>query len=243
MALSKLEIQQMLREMNVKFDADESYEELRHRLQQENHSLWLKSVSGDRSPDGGSESIVVRRRKKKDPTEIEAADPSIQSARSNRPARSTLSESSARRGATDHGRKPEPAYQTRTVEKPAPGKPWKSAADGTEPFNRTKNVFNSVLQRAKRCCERCGKKSGEGPDAFELEPCYIQPISQGGEHSIKNMVALCPACSKAMETDPSAKEIKDLKRKTRSRLYDSLQVVRKKSISVRRPGHPADRRK
>ncbi|WP_054690946.1 hypothetical protein [Desulfosarcina cetonica] len=48
MTLSKLEIQQMLREMNVKFDADETYDELKQRLQKENHSLWLKSVSGDR---------------------------------------------------------------------------------------------------------------------------------------------------------------------------------------------------
>jgi hypothetical protein len=237
MALSKLEIQQMLREMNVKFNADESYEELKHRLQQEHHSLWLKSVSGNRFPDGGNESVVVRKRKRKNPTEMEAAEAA------NQPARPALSEKSARRAVTDHNRKPEPAYRPRPVEKPAPGKPWKPAADGTEPFNRAKNVFSSVLRRAKRCCERCGKRSGEGPHAFELEPFYIQPLSQGGEHSIKNMVALCPGCREAIETDPSAKEIKELKRKTRFPLYDSLQVVRKKSISLRRHGHAPDRRK
>lgn len=63
MTLSKLELQQMLREMNVKFSADETYEELKHRLQQENHSLWLKSVSKNRTANGGRSRVVVRRRK------------------------------------------------------------------------------------------------------------------------------------------------------------------------------------
>jgi hypothetical protein len=46
MTLSKLEIQQMLREMNVKFDADETLDALKQRLQKEHHSLWLKSGVG-----------------------------------------------------------------------------------------------------------------------------------------------------------------------------------------------------
>ena len=64
MTLSKLEVQQMLREMNVKFSADETLDALKQRLQKENHSLWLKSVSGSRTADGKSEKVRVRKRKK-----------------------------------------------------------------------------------------------------------------------------------------------------------------------------------
>jgi hypothetical protein len=39
-----------------------------------------------------------------------------------------------------------------------------------------------------------------------------------------------------MEKDQDPKVIKDLKRKTRSKLYDSLQVVRKKTVRSRQ-GH------
>lgn len=228
MALSKLELQQMLREMNVKFDADETYEELKHRLQQENHSLWLKSVSENRTANGGGKRVVVRKRK-------ETRSPEGETAENRAPTtekKSTII--SSREHSGDDGRRHKPANRPRPVNKPEPGQPWKPAADGTQPFNRTKNVFKSVLRRAKHYCERCGKRSGNGPQAFELQPYHIQPLSEGGEHSIKNVVALCPSCLETMDADPSAKELKELKRKTRCRLYDSLQVVRKKRNTKRR---------
>jgi 5-methylcytosine-specific restriction endonuclease McrA len=116
-----------------------------------------------------------------------------------------------------------------------PGKPWKPAAEGTEPFNRKKHVFDTVLRRAKMSCERCGIQSGRGYPAVRLEPFHILPLSQGGEHSIKNVVALCPACRDAMKETPSSKEIKELKRKTRTKLYKSLEVVKKKAGRSRHP--------
>jgi 5-methylcytosine-specific restriction enzyme A len=222
MALSKLEIQQMLREMNVKFDADESYEELKHRLQQEHHSLWLKSVSAKQAAGNGGKNVIVKKRRKKDSTESRADEDKVHF------SKQVPTEKHPRRRLPDHGTRSEPVHRTRTIEKPEPGQPWKPAADGTQPFNRTKNVFNSVLKRAKGCCERCGKEAGQDPHRFELQPYYIQPLSEGGQHSTKNMVALCPACSAAIDADPSVKALKELKRKTRSRLYDTLQVVRKK---------------
>lgn len=76
---------------------------------------------------------------------------------------------------------------------------------------------------------------GDDGQAFELKPYHIQPLSDGGEHSIKNVVALCPSCLETIDADPSAKELKELKRKTRSRLYGSLQVVRKKNTKRRHP--------
>ncbi len=229
MTLSKLEIQQMLREMNVKFHADETYEALKQRLQQENHSLWLKSVSGNRTADGGTENILVKKRKKAAPPPGGITDqPSL-------PATPEPSGKSPAQTAPGYPRIPEPINRPQPIEKPAAGKPWKAAADGTEPFNRKKNVLDSVLRRAKMCCEGCGIKGGEGTRPADLEPYHLLPLSLGGEHSIKNVVVLCPACREAMEKDPDPKTVKDLKRKTRSKLYDSLQVVRKKTVRSRRP--------
>lgn len=228
MTLSKLEIQQMLREMNVKFHADETYEELKQRLQQKNHSLWLKSVSGNRTTAGRTEKVLVRKRKK----EALPQDPLTDSPSAS--AQPEASRKPASRTAPDYLRKTEPADQPQPIEKPAPGKPWKATADGTEPFNRQKNVFESALRRARRCCEHCGKSAHDTSGPPDLEPFHILPLDQGGEHTIKNVVALCPACREAMQNNPDPKAIKDLKRKTRSKIYDSLEVVRKKPMRARK---------
>lgn len=230
MTLSKLEIQQMLREMNVKFHADDTYEDLKLRLQHENHARWLKSVSGNQTAAGSTEKVVVRRRKKETPPQDLMSDSPTDST-----TLGTTTQSSPR-SVADNKRRPEPDYRQQAIEKPAPGKPWKTAANGTEPFNRKKKVFESVLRRARKCCEHCGLDSKDASIAIELEPFHILPPDQGGEHSIKNVVALCPACLELMADDPDAKTIKDLKRKTRSKIYDSLQVVRKRKVRGRR-GH------
>ncbi|BBO66268.1 hypothetical protein DSCA_01980 [Desulfosarcina alkanivorans] len=235
MALSKLEIQQMLREMNVKFGADEPLDALKQRLQKENHSLWLKSVAGSRTANGRSDNVVVRRRRKSDQPQETIVDP---------PDTSGKSESFKKIGTrreTDYSRRNGHPYQPQTIEKPAPGKPWKAAADGTEPFNRKKRVFDSVLKRARRCCEHCGRGAEETSGTTDLEPFHILPLSEGGEHSIKNVVALCPACMEILQGKPDPKVLKELKRKTRSRIYDSLQVVKKKKIHSRRR-HPGRRK-
>ena len=228
MTLSKLEVQQMLREMNVKFSADETLDALKQRLQKENHSLWLKSVSGSRTANGRSDKVVVRKRKK------EAASPAAATGAPAAPRKPDAFKKTAYPRDPFYPGRPEPAYQPPSIEKPSPGKPWKAAADGTEPFNRKKNVFESVLRRARNCCEHCGTASDNASGSTRLKPYHIVPLSEGGEHSIKNVVALCPACMDAIQNDPTPKAIKDLKRKTRSRLYDSLQVVRKMKVRSRR---------
>jgi 5-methylcytosine-specific restriction endonuclease McrA len=230
MTLSKLEIQQMLREMNVKFHADDSYETLKQRLQAENHSRWLKSVSTAPSIAGEAESIRVRKRKAAASCQDQAAaaqGPPIHPETPLKPSK-RFDRDEGKRSVSPH--RPPP-----TIEKPLPGKPWKSAAEGTEPFNRKKHVFDTVLRRAKMCCERCGIRSGRENPAVRLEPFHILPLSQGGENSIKNVVALCAACRDAISEAQSIKDIKDLKRKTRTKLYKSLEVVIKRSGHSRHP--------
>lgn len=220
MGLTKLEIQQMLREMGVKFDADETYEALRERLQKRNHRLWLKSV------EKVSSRVRVRKRKN--------------ALLSRSQINGTLAESTPS-GTTEKKMKAAKAsvsqklsYRPRSIEKPAPGKPWKVAATGVQPFNRHKNVIASVFRRAKNCCEGCGFQSSDAHRQVELKPHHIQPLEQGGAHSIKNVVVLCHACREAIEKDPSLKAIKALKRKTRSTLYGGIKTVQKKSARVRR---------
>jgi hypothetical protein len=224
MALSKLEMQQMLREMNVKFSPDETYEDLKQRLQKENQSLWLKSVTESRKQGGGSGRVVVRKRRKEPALQTSPADSDLPQGKRKTPFPSESMPS----------RRHPPAAPRHFIEKPEPGRPWKEAANGTEPFNRKKNVFETVLRRARMCCENCGKASGEASGESDLKPFRILPLEQGGENSVKNVVALCPACLEAMQNDPDPKTIKALRRKTRVRIYDDLEVVRKRKVRGRR---------
>jgi len=228
MALSKLEIQQMLREMNVKFGAEETYEDLKQRLQKENQSLWRKAVSENRTEDSGFKKVIVRKRKKEPVPQDPGCDETAES--------DNLGPKIKPASRSDAARPPrrQPAPPRHFIEKPAPGKPWKEAADGTEPFNRKKKVFETVLRRARMSCESCGKDCDAAAGQPNLQPFYIIPREEGGEHSIKNVVALCPDCLAALQDDPDPKTIKSLKRKTRVKIYDSLEVLRKKKVRVRR---------
>ena len=222
MALSKLELQQMLREMNVKFSADDTYEELKQRLQKEHHNLWLKSVNTGRTAGSKTEKRVVRKRKKESHDPDAASDAPAPSQKAPKESQPPTRFADARQSRTA------PSRYRPAIDKPAPGKPWKEAANGTEPFNRKKKVFESVLRRSHGCCEGCGQPAEETSGPADLAPFHILPLDQGGEHSIKNVVALCPVCLAVLQTDPDAKMIKELKRKARAKLYDSLEVVRKK---------------
>jgi hypothetical protein len=222
MSLSKLELQQMLREMNVKFGADESVDELKRRLQQQNHSLWLKSVNADRVSADRSGTVVIRKRKDLVPPQEPVIDKQAD-ASSPQPKAGTASRDPDRR----RQRSESPRHR-HAIEKPAPGKPWKAAAEGTQPFNRKKNVFASVLRRARTCCELCGIAGDAANATSDLHPFHIQSLDEGGEHSVKNVVALCPACLAFVQENASLKVIKELKRKTRSRLYHSLKVEKKR---------------
>ncbi|WP_319526001.1 HNH endonuclease signature motif containing protein [uncultured Desulfosarcina sp.] len=228
MTLSKLEIQQMLREMNVKFAADETYEDLKQRLQKENRSLWLKSVSTNRAEGGSAKNVVVRKRRK------ETAPGKSLSDAPTEPANLGTEQKPTSRSDAARFRRRQPEAPRHIIEKPAPGKPWKETADGTQPFNRKKKVFETVLRRSRMCCENCGKNCDAASGQPDLQPFHITPLDADGEHSIKNVVALCPDCLATLQNEPDPKTIKELKRKTRIKIYDSLEVVRKKKVRGRR---------
>ena len=157
MALSKLEMQQMLREMNVKFQADETTAQLKQRLQQAHHNLWLKSLSGGRPATGGAAGRRLIKKKRKQPPSLPDAHANVSAASD--PPQPSPSPAQDRSGRADRPFRPRP------IDKPSPGQPWKAAGVGTEPFNRKKNVFTSVIKRAKGCCELCGCSFADDTEA------------------------------------------------------------------------------
>ncbi|MDL2269747.1 hypothetical protein LJC71_06975 [Desulfosarcina sp. OttesenSCG-928-A07] len=226
MTLSKLEIQQMLREMNVKFDADESYDILKQRLQQANHTAWLKSGAGDPMALGGSRPPVVKKRKRSvaapvpPPTTDDLSEPLAETPPAPEPSDLPAS---PRKSPSD--------FRPRPIEKPEPGKPWKSVSEGTEPFNRKKDVFALVLRRAGICCECCGQPEDKTDSASTLSFCYLDPPDPEGEHSIKNVAALCQTCGQALSDGTLPKTaLKKLRRKTRTKLYHDPEVVKKSPV-------------
>jgi hypothetical protein len=190
--------------------------------------LWLKSVSENRTGGGSTKRVVVRKRRK-EPNPQESPSDATDETENLRTERKSSSLFDAARS-----HRHQPALPRHAIEKPAPGKPWKEAASGIEPFNRKKKVFATVLRRSRMCCENCGKNCNAASGPSELQPFHILPLEQGGEHSIKNVVALCADCLAAMPDDPDPKTIKELKRKARVKIYDSLEVFRKKKVRGRR---------
>lgn len=60
-------------------------------------------------------------------------------------------------------------------------------------FERSPQVRRYVLERAKGCCELCGAKGFKtSSGSIYLESHHIQPLSDGGDDSIDNVIALCP---------------------------------------------------
>ncbi len=214
----------MLREMNVKYDSGATTEELKRQLQQEHHRLWRKSISTRPAAGRQTGRGIIRKRKK----EATTGDLASRQTDTDGATNETVAPGSRQAPAQVGNGNREISHHP--IQKPKPGKPWKDAADGTEPFNRKKRVFESVLRRCAMRCERCGIQTGQGTESdFNLKPYHIVPLAQGGENSVKNVVALCPTCFNEMGRNPDVKYIKALKRKTRAKLYDTLQVVRKKS--------------
>ena len=209
MNLSKIELQEMLREMGLKFSHDASYEELRQMFQNENHRRWL----GQNRPEGPKR--VIRRRR---------VTPATPDAAPQLPAEAPL--------AKDMAPPPETAERTARKGKIRPRRelPLRRLKhrDG-EPvvFDRHQNVFATVLRRAKRRCELCDSAPPEEHAEGFLSPYYLVPLNDGGQEVIKNVVALCPDCLRRLETQATPTDLKTLKRRARQKVISSVVVVRR----------------
>ncbi len=226
MELTKLEIQQMLREMHIKFPADESYESLRIRLQKENNQRWLRSISRNGNNAATTTRRIIRKRKPVLPQPQDADDDGTGAEASkavfDHPHERKYAES---RSEQEFGQDLNPDDRPAVFVKDK-----KTGHDPEKVFSRTKNVLESIMRRADNRCELCDIKRDsamENGETANLELHYIIPLSEGGEHSIKNAVVLCPDCRETVNARKNPSDIKKLKRKAREKIYSSVEVIRK----------------
>lgn len=66
----------------------------------------------------------------------------------------------------------------------------------TESYYRDPQVKAWVLKRADGKCEQCNKAAPfKHPDGTKyLETHHVVPLSDGGEDTVENSIALCPNC-------------------------------------------------
>ncbi|MDJ0782000.1 MAG: hypothetical protein QNJ22_08505 [Desulfosarcinaceae bacterium] len=209
MNLSKMELQEMLREMGLKFSPDASYDELRQMFQSENHRRWL----GEHRPEGPKR--VIRRRRSASPTAT-ASTPADTAEPAPIPADGLPL--GAAHGAAKPKFRPRREHPTRH---------HRRTDSAPAVFDRQKNVFATVLRRAKRSCELCDSAAPEDQASEFLRPFYLVPLDEGGQEVIKNVVALCPECTARLAAQRTTADLKTLKRKARQKVISSVVVIRR----------------
>jgi hypothetical protein len=233
MNLSKIELQEMLREMGLKFSHDTSYEELLRMFQSENHRRWL----GEHRPDGPKR--VIRRRRATAPASCDTPPEATHTARPISRKGATLPRDNVHNALADNALKKAKSKPPRDL----PARRLKRDTDTPVVLDRHQNVFATVLRRAKRRCELCEAvpPHASAPEASApeepvvagaevkgfLSPFYLVPLDEGGQEVVKNVVALCPDCLRKLTSHPRPADLKTLKRKARQKVIASVVVVRR----------------
>jgi len=83
----------------------------------------------------------------------------------------------------------------------APKRPLERISILSYGFRRNPYIVAEALDRANGCCERCKNpapfmKATDGSPYLEVH--HLTPLSQGGEDSLNNVVALCPNCHREL---------------------------------------------
>lgn len=226
MHLTKLELQEMLREMGVKFSHTESYENLKKLFQEENHIRWMGKgqTHGPRQKDGLKRVIRKRSAPSVGNVVVQSNPPHEKSdvmteSMSVRENKKTLDSWERNRKKQPHAKPEFSESQIPTKSKPS------------EIFDRGKNVFATVLRRSQNCCELCGRQCSPGDDTREdLKPFHIHSLTSGSEMSVKNIVALCPVCHQRLSAEALPSDLKLLKRKARGKIIRTVQIQRKSRL-------------
>ena len=202
--LSIIQLQGMLREMGVKFSAKESLEDLVKLLKAENHKKWL---GVDEEGNVSKDKVVIKRRaKKKDLVITPDTDETIIIESSK-----TFSENREISSKRDF-KKPDTKIEILSEH-------VKNVRNVANYNKASRNVQKLVMRRANGSCELC---CGNG----ELAQHHILSLEDGGEDTVKNVVALCEKCVANKEFSKS--DIKVMKRNARSRISKDITVVYKK---------------
>lgn len=222
-SLTKIELQQVLREMGVKFSHRETYTELMERYQKENHRRWLGLVEDPENPNRvKTVRKVMRKRGNTDTRTVPVSAPFSEAAPKTviaRPSRKRPEKKSPTR---------KTALPPRSLTNKA-AEPEKKTSQSIETIatdsislpketilNRTHNVSLKVLQRANERCELCDL------------PCtthrffQLTPESNTNLQDIKNMVALCSSCYEKMRLENKKSDLSKLKRVARGRIISPI---------------------
>jgi 5-methylcytosine-specific restriction endonuclease McrA len=221
---SKLELQQMLREMGVKFSHTESYENLKRLFQQENHSRWMRASeqNNGRAIHSGARIIRKRRVRQRDHDQGDGKEATVADW-------AVVNEPLHPKEARHHNAGRESTRinikrwrRHRTTAKPREKIP-------PVMFERHRDVFKTAKKRARNRCELCGASapSKESKQAQFLHPFHIEPLANGGPDSIKNVVALCQDCHARISVSRGSADIKTLKRKARGKILPEVVVIKK----------------
>lgn len=208
--LTTLQLQEMLREMGVKFSAAASHETLSELLRTENRKKWLGlDEDGEVAP---KKRVIKRRAKHKDTVIIETAERKVTRKDENIIIDNPLEPGFKERSHNERLVKPEARVEIVPEHLKNP--------NNIATYKKTnRNVEDLVFKRAGGICELC-------EDENSLELCHIIKAEDGGENNVKNIVGLCEKCRSKQSFSRS--EIKNLKRKARSRITRDVAVVYKK---------------
>ncbi len=220
------ELQEILREMGVKFSHQDTYEELKALFHKENHRRWM----GVKGPDGArvpSRTRRVIRRRKDDITNPINADTRPPGKPENERLRGAPPAASMPKA----NRKPTfPRVQRPVMKQDVAITREREMPPGDKIIGPQRNVLKSVMRRAGNGCELC--EDANAPD--RLAPFYLTPLDEGGTETVKNVVVLCPECFLKMQASDSPHEYKLLMRKARSRISSIIEYHPRKAGPVQK---------
>lgn len=224
MHLTKLELQEMLREMGVKFSHNESYENLKKLFQEENHMRWMGNASSNgKRPGSGYKQVVRKRTAIGTKKMMVLSNPPV--AETKRAANHIAFTKSVAETAASLPKSKRRNISAKSIN-PAP--PSGLEKNHNVEMTQRQDVFAIVLRRAQNSCESCGHQSGSDRDGGDnLKPFHILPPAFGGEISVKNLVALCDECHRRLSTDAQPSELKQLKRRARGKIIRTIEIQRK----------------
>lgn len=237
LSLTKIQIQEVLREMGVKISHKSTYEELVEIYRKENHKRWL-GISDDPRITPKAERVkgFVRRRPGNLSSKMERIEPVSQPNRENSETHLSAKANESK----------EPEFPQKSLNDNPPVSDVSPDVDPdidndkqAVPAILNKNIRDMVMKRAKGCCELCEKSADneENHEDATMQLFDLLPESDSVNKTVKSVVALCSDCYKRMCRERQKKDISKLKKMARRRISAPLVVMEKKasgSLLVRR---------
>ena len=221
LSLTKIEIQEILREMGVKISHKSTYEELVEIYKKENHRRWLGISDNPRiRPKAERVKGFVRRRPAMISSKIEPMpsaplpDPETHNNHQSVKANKSMAPEPPPKSLNDNPPVSDVSTDVNPVTPPMP-------------VIINESVRDMAMKRAKGFCELCEKPvANEGNNVEDsLQLFYFSSDSDSVNKNIKSVALLCPDCFKRMDRKIEKKDISKLKKMARRRISAPLVVM------------------